>query len=247
MIGAVKTSNNMYKILITTSGTGSRLNDLTTDKNKSLVKIANQHVIDWILNTYDPTIEIVITLGYFGEKTKEYIKSTYPDRNITFITVDPFEGPGSSLGYSMLQACEFLQCPFIFHCNDTIVIDAIPTLEKYNWIGISKQPDSTLYNSQLYSTVLTESSKLRSIQMKGAQTYDAFHIGLVGIYDYEKFWKSLKTEYLKNPYNASLSDVSAISEMIKNGVQFNTIEFKNWFDTGNLLTLAHAEKKLLNI
>jgi len=237
----------MYKVLITTSGTGSRLKGLTKEKNKSLVKIANKYVIDWIICAYDISTELVITIGYYGKEVQDYITCNYPKRKITFVPVDPFEGPGSSLGYSMLQASEFLQCPFIFHCNDTIVIDSIPTPEKHNWIGISKGSDSTIYNSQFYSTVLVDDSRLKTIQAKGAKKYDAFHIGLVGINDYKKFWTPLKTEYDNHPYDTSLNDVFAISDLINKGILFNTVEFKEWYDTGNLRSLDNAKKHLSRI
>ena len=40
------------KIIITTSGIGSRLGKLTKYTNKSLVRVGNQYVIDYIISKY---------------------------------------------------------------------------------------------------------------------------------------------------------------------------------------------------
>jgi NDP-sugar pyrophosphorylase family protein len=55
-----------YKLLITTSGVGSRLGDITKYTNKSLIKVGSKPVISHIVDLYPEDIEIVVTLGYFG-------------------------------------------------------------------------------------------------------------------------------------------------------------------------------------
>jgi glucose-1-phosphate thymidylyltransferase len=234
----------MFKVLITTSGTGSRLQKFTDNTNKSLISVKGRYVIDYIIELYPNSVELVITLGYFGDKVQEYISKKYPDRNITFINVTPYEGKGSSLGYSMLQAREHLQCPFIFHCNDTIVRGNIPSPEKNNWDGVSLGNDTETFNTHSFSSVLITDKEITTMQLKDAPRADALHIGLVGIKDYQDFWRILNTLYRDNPQDNTLNDCAVIIRMLKIGKIFHPVFFNHWYDTGNLKNLENAKKSL---
>jgi hypothetical protein len=70
------------------------------------------------------------------------------------VDVDLYEGPGSGLGYTILKCEQYLQCPFIFCTNDTIVIEDIPKPD-HNWIGYDE-----VYDNDLYRTFLEHAKKL---------------------------------------------------------------------------------------
>ena len=213
-----------YKVLITTSGIGSRLGDLTTYTNKSLIRISDKPAISHIIEHYPKDTFFVITLGHFGSYIKEFLKLTYPDKNFTFVKVDNFEGPGSSLGHSILQAKSELQCPFIFHASDTILTkeDTIPSLE-HNWCAGAYKEETSQYR-----TLRINNDLIDAINEKGEINFDYSYIGLCGIKDYELFWNNL--ENLPNTH--SLSDVHVINEMLNN-VTFNFHKINNWLDIGN--------------
>jgi NDP-sugar pyrophosphorylase family protein len=97
----------MVTVLITTSGTGSRLGARTQYTNKSLVKIGDMNTISHILQYYPESTEFVITLGYYGSHVKQFLRMAYPRHTFQFVEVDLYEGPGSSLGYSMLKAKDY--------------------------------------------------------------------------------------------------------------------------------------------
>ena len=130
-----------YKVLITTSGVGSRLGQLTTFTNKCLVRVGKKPALSYIIEKYSEDVEVVVTLGYFGDQIKDFLTLSYPNRKFTFVTVDNYEGEGSSLGYSLLQAKNELQCPFIFHASDTIVSDEIKA-PNHNWLGVCEKGKS---------------------------------------------------------------------------------------------------------
>src|SRR6266496_304514 len=65
-----------YKLLITTSGVGSRLGDLTRHTNKALIKVGGKPVISHIIDTYPTDIDIVVTLGYKAELVREFLTSS---------------------------------------------------------------------------------------------------------------------------------------------------------------------------
>jgi NDP-sugar pyrophosphorylase family protein len=92
-----------YKVLITTSGLGSRLGELTDYTNKCLIRVADKPAISYIIESYPNDTEFIITLGHFGSHVKQFLKLTYPTHNFTFVEIDKYKGPGSSLGYSLLQ------------------------------------------------------------------------------------------------------------------------------------------------
>lgn len=231
-----------YKVLITTSGLGQRLGDLTKYTNKSLIRIGKKPILSYIIEAYPKDTEFVITVGYFADQIKDFIKIVYPDLKVTFMDVDKYQGPGTSLGYSMLQAKKYLQSPFIFHCNDTIVSEDIPAPDK-NWNGGFKGGTSANY-----STFSLSKDKIGLINDKGALDFDFIHVGLVGIKDYESFWYNLESLYLgslyKDPQDTSLNDCKVINLMIGQGKDFVVKEFSSWLDTGNADGLNKARQKL---
>ena len=217
-----------HKVLITTSGIGSRLGKLTDFTNKSLVRIGDKPAISHIIEYYPKNTSFVITLGHFGSYVKEFLELAYPSRNFTFINVDNFKGPGSSLGYSILQAKSELQCPFIFHASDTILTreDVIPNLE-HNWCAGAYKEETSQYR-----TLRTNNGWVDTIAEKGEINFDYPYIGLCGIKDYKLFWDKLE----ELPQNPSLSDVHVINEML-NTVTFNFHKINNWLDIGNTTEL----------
>ena len=66
-------TNSYYKVLITTSGIGRRLGDLTKYTNKSLIKVGDKLAICHIIEKYNKYVEFVITLGYYGNLVKDFL------------------------------------------------------------------------------------------------------------------------------------------------------------------------------
>jgi len=221
-----------YKVLITTSGIGSRLGDLTKFTNKSLVRVGKKPAISYIVESYPKEIEMVITVGYFANQVEDFLTLAYPDRRFKFINVDKFEGEGTSLGYSMLKAKDELQCPFIFHAADTIITEKINE-PSYNWLGAALKK-----NTSQYRTISFNPANI--IYEKGDMNSNFAYIGLAGINDYKKFWSALEDEYKIDSTNTSLSDCHAINKM---GVdKWEVVEYFNWLDIGNVSELKHARE-----
>ncbi len=222
-----------YKVLITTSGIGSRLGNLTDFTNKCLVRVGDKPALSYIIESYPKDTKFVITLGHFGSYVKEFLELTYPDKDFTFINVDKFKGEGSSLGYSILQAKSYLQCPFIFHASDTILTkeDKIP-LPITNWCAGAYKEETSQYR-----TLRVSNSKVTLINEKGEINYDYPYIGLCGIKDYKLFWSCL--ENLPNKH--SLSDVHVINEMLKS-ISFEFKQIDKWLDIGNVTELNKTRK-----
>ena len=219
------------KVLITTSGIGSRLGELTNFTNKCLVRVGDKPSISHIIEHYPKGTHFVVTLGHFGSYVRQFLELAYSDRKITFVNVDNFKGEGSSLGHSMLQAKQQLQCPFIFHAADTILTkqDSLPSLSE-NWCAGSFKKEASQYR-----TLRISDKKIIVINEKGEINFDYPYIGVCGIKDYKLFWSEL--ENIPNTQN--LSDVHVINKMLKQ-VDFKFHKINKWIDIGNVSELEKA-------
>ncbi len=231
-----------YKILITTSGTGSRLGELTKTTNKALVKINGRPTIEYIFNSYPKDSIFVITLGYHGDQVKNYLLKNYQDYNFEFVIVDKYIGDGSSLLYSMLCAKDNLQCPFIFHACDTIVVEKIPEPSEDWVIGYVIDPETTKMDVRQYRSHKIKDGYLAKVNDKGITDFDSIHIGMTGIHDYKKFWGAVESLYKNDRNNQALGDVSVIEKLLLEGTKLKWVPFETWLDTGNPQALIETEK-----
>ena len=225
------------KVLITTSGIGSRLGDYTKYTNKSLMRIGVKPAISHIIENYPLDTKFIITLGYFGDHVRQYLEIAYPQRQFEFIDVVKYMGPGSSLLYSLLQAEKSLQEPFIYHASDTLVYDEIP-YPKTNWIGGFQGLATSSYASfDVLGNYTT------SIYSKGNLKPDYLYIGLSGIFDYQEYWKIANKILIDKNFSSELGDVEILQELIRTK-KINFYNAKQWYDIGNVDGLNEARIKV---
>ena len=62
-----------YKVLITASGLGSRLGNLTKFTNKGLVRIGKKPALSYIIESYPDDVEFVVTLGHYGNQVEQLL------------------------------------------------------------------------------------------------------------------------------------------------------------------------------
>lgn len=225
-----------YKVLITTSGLGSRLGNLTKFTNKSLVRIGDKPIISHIIESYPKDIDFVVTLGHYGSHVQQYLTLAHPEHNITFVEVDNYMGEGSSLLYSISLCEEYLQCPFVFHACDTLLPkNYISDIDfSTNWsIGGSGE------NSQSYRTINSVNGKIASINEKGEQNFDFVYVGVSGIKEYNLFWDICR-KTLKTVNTNDLSDCHVVDQMNN----FNIVPIKEWYDIGNIDALKITRSKI---
>ena len=88
-------------VCIPTAGTGSRLHNLTSNQNKSLITVANKPVISHIIEKFPKETHFVIILGFKGNLVKEFLEIAYPKRKFIFASVNI---RSTSLGFSALAS-----------------------------------------------------------------------------------------------------------------------------------------------
>ena len=222
------------KVLITCSGIGSRMGDYTKFTNKALIKIGDKYNIDYIIDIFKNIshVEFIVTLGYYGNFVEEYLNIAYPKHNFKFINVDKYQGAGSSQGYSILQAKEHLQEPFIFMACDTVIKDKLFIDKDYtitrNLLYVAKKEDTTHYAS-----IKCIKNTILSFHDKFELNTDYVYIGMCEIYNYDIFWKNLELLYLKNKNNNTLGDIAVYKSMIKHKTFYYHV-LNSWYDGGNI-------------
>ena len=228
----------MYRVVIPTAGLGTRVGPITKHINKALLTIDNVPAICNIIDKFSPDVEIIIILGYKGEMVKEVLDMFYPNRDLIFVTVDKYDGEGAGLGYTLNAAKSFLQCPFIFVSNDTIIPDDHINIDPNsvgNWIGYYNSNDNE-YQLEQYRTINIANDIVTKINPKGVLCNNIY-IGLCGVKDYKQFWQHM-------------GDVQAITSGevygLKHLKRIVTFEMKSWCDTGNLKSLEKTRAKFNN-
>ena len=218
---------SFYKVLITTSGIGSRLGDLTKYTNKSLIKVGDKLAISHILEKYNPLSEFVITLGYKGELVKDFLELSYPNYTFNFVWIDNFNKKGSSLCYSLSKVIDKLNCPFFFNCCDSLTKDSL-SVPQENTIFVKSHNDS----SQYASINSNSSEYIDLIRPKGEKHYTHVYTGISFIKSYENYWEKLK-KLLEQDNHTESSDIHVINLLLKDD-NFKYKELETWYDSGNV-------------
>jgi NDP-sugar pyrophosphorylase family protein len=217
-------------VLITTSGIGERLGNLTKFTNKSLVSVGDKYGICYIIESYDLDTDFIITIGYYGNLVKDFLLLAYPNRSFTFVSVDNYCGKGSSLGYSLLQAKNYLQKPFIFHCCDAVVTSHMDFDDNKNILCVVK-----CSSSEHYTNIKVNSELVTEINNKKHLDFDFAYTGISLINDYTQFWNNLENIYNSDKLNTSLNDVDSFKKMIQlDNCVFYYKVLNDWYDTGNV-------------
>ena len=81
--------------------------------HKALIPINKKSILSRIIDLYPSGSKFIILVGHKKSK-KSFLDITYPNLNVEYVEVKKFRGVGSGPGYSLLQAKNHLNCPFIF-------------------------------------------------------------------------------------------------------------------------------------
>lgn len=231
----------MYKVLIPTSGLGTRLGEFSKYTNKALVRVGKKSAISYIVERYPEGTEFVITHNHFGEHIQEFMKIAYPHTNVTYILTQDEQGPSNNLLESLLYAEEALQCPFVIHVADTIIT------EPEDWDGTG----TILYSESVddtssYRTHIVQHGILKSIGDKGTPGKGRVHIGVSLIEDYEAFWNNAHETYdCRHEFvDKDLSDCHIFDTMLINGCPIGLTFPDCWYDVGNQESLQNARENI---
>ena len=230
--------NNNFKLCILAAGKGTR-NTSIAGLHKALLPLENKAVISHIIESVPSSTEIVIAVGYKSEQVQSYVSHIFPSRNIKFIQVENYNGPGSGPGLSLLSCKNHLESPFIFTSTDTI-LEETHFFEKLDedWMGVSH---IELEDSSKYCLVYDQEGRSGSKYLKKLYFGEGnlAYVGAAGILNYTLFWDSLenrkafKSDNLNNEFQV-LDGFDGIKKV-------KLIDF-TWHDTGNDESYEKARK-----
>ena len=210
-----------YKVCILAGGVASQMGELTKHANAAILPINFKASISYMIEKFPEDIEIVIAVGHKKETVIDYLTLAYPNRNLKFVEVDRYVGPGTGPGYGLLSCKNNLQCPFVFAVADTIILEEIPKPEE-NWFGIAPTKET-----EKYCTVKIKNNLVYQIDDKIKCDNKHLFIGLAGVKDYEHFWESLENN--KEPLRGEIQVSNGFKSLIEK--RLVPIGF-TWFDTG---------------
>lgn len=104
--------------IILAAGLGRRLGEFTSNNTKCMVKVNGVPLIDRMLTQLSsyPLSQVVIVVGYEGEKLKQYIGDRYPSLNIQYVE-NPIYDKTNNI-YSLWLAKEWMES------DDTLLLES---------------------------------------------------------------------------------------------------------------------------
>ena len=227
----------MTQVIIPSAGLGSRLGSFTANINKALIPVGDKPAISYIINFYPKSYSFIIALGYKGSYIKEYLKIAHPEKNIKFVDINPFEGNGSGLGYTLKCCKKYIKEDFFFHTNDAILFD------KIDFKSFCKDTvflSNHNVNNLKYRTVKIKNNKVtKFIDKTTKKIPDTFnYTGIAYIKNFKNFNKYL------TKISIDLGESDYFINMLKKKAEVNTLIVKSWYDVGDIDDLNRARKNI---
>jgi NDP-sugar pyrophosphorylase family protein len=105
------------KIVILAAGKGTRMDNLTVNTPKPLLQYQDKNLLEHKLEIIPSSIsEIIIVIGYLGNKIKEYFGESYKNIPIRYIEQKEIKGTA----HALWQCKDFLNEPFIVLMGDDL-------------------------------------------------------------------------------------------------------------------------------
>lgn len=232
------------KAIIPVAGAGTKLRPHTYTQPKALIPLAGKTVLGIII---DQLVEVgikdlILVVGYLGEKIQDYAKQSYPDLNITFIQQNERKG----LGHAVYLCKEFIK-------DEQLMIVLGDTICEYNVADFLQTEGSVLGVKRVddprdFGVAETDEEGIVSRLIEKPQIPKSNN-ALVGLYKIVE--TSLLFECLGDIVASEQEDVgeldltSALDCMVSKGARMKSFKVSNWFDCGKKETLLESNATLL--
>src|SRR5690606_28309858 len=113
------------------AGKGTRMGEKTADFPKTLLTYKDKTLIEWKLDALPETVdEVVIVIGYAGQKIRDFLGDTYKGRPLRFAE----ENEAKGTGYALWKTREMLKDRFLVLMGDDIYSpEALLAASKEPW------------------------------------------------------------------------------------------------------------------
>ena len=211
-------------VVIPSAGIGSRLGEYTLNINKGILPVQNIPSIVKIIKSYPLSTEFILIVGYKSDSIITLINFIFPKKNIKIIKINKFNDYDGSLTYSIKKSLKYINKPFFFHANDTIIVDKkFYTSCSENTVFISKHNN----DNNLYRGVKINKNKIIFLNKKSLKNNDIFYsyIGVAYIHDFKAF-----KNFISN--TKKMDGESGFIDLNQTNFKFKKIE--KWIDIGNI-------------
>jgi len=165
------------KIIILSAGKGVRMGELTKHTPKPLLMYHGTNLLEHKFNILpSDTTEIILVIGYLGDKIRECCGNSYKNIPIRYIEQKEMKGTADALW----QCKEFLNEPFIVLMGDDLYakddIEKLSRIEKGTW-AILTYPDKP--GVKAGKIVKDEKGNLKEIyeDFEGTSPYNLIYTG----------------------------------------------------------------------
>ncbi|NMB46994.1 MAG: NTP transferase domain-containing protein, partial [Firmicutes bacterium] len=219
------------KAILPVAGVGSRLRPQTHTVPKALVHVAGKPILGHILDSLQPTgiDEVVLVVGYLGEKIVDYVKSTY---DLRVQVVEQEERLG--LGHAIFLTRECIQAdePVLIVLGDTIVQADLRSVLQRRTTAIGVREVDHPSN---FGVVQLEGNRITKLIEKPKEP--PTNLAVVGVYYIENsdlLFRSLAgiiEEDIRMGGEFQLTD--GLQRMIDHGEPMEVFNVEDWLDCGN--------------
>jgi glucose-1-phosphate thymidylyltransferase len=231
------------KAIIPAAGIGSRLRPHTHTAPKALLHVAGKPILGHILDELLAfgIDEIVVVVGFLGEKIVEYVKGNYGIR-ASFITQRELNG----LGWAVYITREHIaEDPILIILGDTIFETDLSHVLAGEFDSIGTR---IVENPKRFGIAETDGQFITALVEKPEKPIS--NQALVGIYYikstnlFARCLEELVAKKIMTRGEYQLTD--ALGLMIKHGCKMTTFNVEGWFDCGKPDTLLSTNRYLLS-
>lgn len=232
------------KAIIPVAGAGTKLRPHTYTQPKALIPLAGKTVLSIIM---DQLIEagvnqMVLVVGYLGDKITDYAKSHYPDLEITIIHQNERKG----LGHAVYLCKEWVN-------NDEVIIALGDTICEYPVVEMVKQEGSVLCVKKVddprdFGVAETDEAGMvtKLVEKPHIPKTNNALVGIYKIAETSQLFDCLEQLLQAVPkMDGECGLTSALDCMVHGGTRFTTMKVSNWFDCGKIETLLESNATLL--
>ena len=221
-------------VCILAAGQGTRVTAFGGALHKSLLPFGRHAVITQILQQFPIDARVIVAIGHRSAQLREYLELAHPEAALTFVHVDPYEGPGSGPGRSLWACRAHLTSPFILTACDSICTVPVPP-PSLDWMGVHPVDDPEHW----CTLVVNADASVQALRYRDPNGTGAAFVGVAGIATWDVFFDGLA---------ASLADTGEVQvdagfeALVAHGRCVTTDV--GWLDTGTDATYRSARLAL---
>ncbi len=232
--------------IIPAAGRGSRMMSLTEDMPKAMLPLHNKPIISWHLDKLieEGIQEVCIIVGYKKEKLIDYVNKFYSNKiNIIYAEQKELKGLAHAIEVGIDESYKFLDKRVLIILGDTIIKDSLNNyLQDFSWVGYNNVDDYKRW-------CLLETKKYNYIDsfIDKPEIDPETRKAVIGIYYFDsiKMLKECISDVIKKDIKIKGEyQLSSAMELYMNYKDIKAIEFKEWFDCGEVDSFNNTRKNI---